>query len=490
MQVFVTTPLALVLGTFLVALGPRRGIWALFAALPFGASAAFGLAGVATLSLALFCALCLWLALMGRGPGPGRIAPVLRPGRPGFALGLLLVWAAWGSIALPVIFSGQTQVLVLVEGAQGLSMQLAPLAPSASNATQLMRLALGAGVFVILAAVFHRTPDHRAVRAAVICATGLMAVLVAVDMASHALHTPGLLDPLRTMKQLMLSDQRVHDLRRVVGGFAEPAALGAFSVGLYGFWLRLALGRRPWLLAWVFMVLTGLIVLRTTSAAAFAAMSVVTFWALARGLGAGRHARWGATSVALVLACLPVILASAVVAYTHIPLAPRLWDALVVSKLDSASALERAAWTQQALLNFVQTWGFGAGIGSVRASGWLASCLGGLGLMGTALYLWFLAGVFWPKAARRPAQVVTGDLDSALRMGCAAILLQAVLTRPYPDLDLLFFAMAGLATGLTQAQTGAMHEARSVIATDGIRPKVPGPEGRPRFVPRAQARGP
>lgn len=476
MQVFATTPLALFLGATLMVLGPRRGVWALFAALPFGASAAFGLAGVATLSLGLFCAACLWVALAGRGPGLGHIAFVLRPGWPGFALGLLLVWAVWGAFALPLVFSGQTQVLVLVEGAQGLSMQLAPLAPSASNATQLLRLALGAGVFVILTAVFYLTPDASAVRSAMICATLVMVGLVAADMASHALHHPNLLDPLRTMKQLMLSDQRVFDIRRIVGGFAEPAALGAFSVGLYGFWLRFAFGRHPPVLAWVFLGLAGLVVLRTTSAAAWATMAMVTIWVLARTVSLGRNAGTGHAFVALVVVCLPLGLVSLVVVFTHLPLVPRLWDVLVLSKLDSASALERAAWTEQALMNFVQTWGLGAGIGSVRASSWLAANLGGLGVIGTALYLWFLAGIFRPLAGRAQGGVMTGDLDNALRTGCGAILLQALLTRPYPDLDLLFFAMAGLATGLTHAKTRLARQRPHLSWPDqdpGLIPRVP-----------------
>ena len=96
----------------------------------------------------------------------------------------------------------------------------------------------------------------------------------------------------------------------------------------------------------------------------------------------------------------------------------------------------------------------GAGIGSVRASNWLLACLASIGLIGTMIFLAFLVSL-----ARLPSVSRNRDRDAvirALKAGCLAMFLSAMLTTATPDLGVFFFALAGLAAGL--ARGGQMEE--------------------------------
>lgn len=91
----------------------------------------------------------------------------------------------------------------------------------------------------------------------------------------------------------------------------------------------------------------------------------------------------------------------------------------------------------------------GAGLGSVRASSWIMATLASLGIIGTSLFVLFIASVLYSPKTRR----ITDDrliVVRALRSACIALLISANLTGATPDLGLFFFAFAGLAAGLNR----------------------------------------
>lgn len=130
-------------------------------------------------------------------------------------------------------------------------------------------------------------------------------------------------------------------------------------------------------------------------------------------------------------------------------------DQAIFRKIDTASGIERMSWNTQALRNFVDTYGLGAGMGAVRASSWLVACLASLGVLGTLLYAAFLVSlVRAPGATGEPERdAVIAGLKAAL----LAVVVQAILSAGTPDLGVFFFLLAGLLAGLSR---GGILEAR------------------------------
>jgi len=119
-------------------------------------------------------------------------------------------------------------------------------------------------------------------------------------------------------------------------------------------------------------------------------------------------------------------------------------DATVIDKPASDSGKERSKWNEQALTNFAETEGLGAGIGSVRASSLPIAVLGSIGAFGAATYGTFLFGVLFGRR-NRWSEPYPAACQSAARWGCFAQLIGASVAGSFPDVDLPFFVFAGLA---------------------------------------------
>ena len=460
MEIVPTTVLAL-LAAFVIALrGPARGLAALLAVAPFGAAAAFNLpaaggASILALDLVVVAAFCLVLLTHD---GPGRAAGSLGRGPGLWLLGVLVV-GTLSALFLPSVFAGKTTTFAIARSAEGPGIVENALAPSIGNLTQLFRLLLGGLAFVVAATVMRARPDPRLVLVAMAWATGVHAALGWIDVASWRLGLPDLLDPIRSANYSYLDHARMAGIKRMVGGFPEASSYGGFSLGLFAFWLHMWMRGQGGRLAAVMLALTAVALLRSTSSAAYVAAGayVLVYGSLAGSQALRRAVSEREVTIALValLSGWAALLAVAV-SYELVPAVTAFVDDTLLDKLGSSSGVERMSWNAQAWRNFLDTWGMGAGLGSVRASSWLMACLGSIGLAGTAIYLGFLAAL-----ARLPggAEPVRHTVVSALLCGCAILVLEAMLTKATPDMGVMFFAMAGMATGLSRG--AILSEARA-----------------------------
>ncbi|MFK7752156.1 MAG: hypothetical protein AB8B51_06365 [Sedimentitalea sp.] len=448
MEFVTTSVLAAALCLGLAVLRPYRGLWVFMITLPLGAVAAVNLPrfGGTSILITDVAVVVLVLAMLLRRDGPGEAAGTLRPFQPGFWLLGVVVITVLSGLFFPRLFLGQTDVFVIARTEGVLGIVSRPLAPTYGNISQALRQVLSALAFVALATLFRRVPDPRPVVVAMAAATALTLVLALLDLGSHALGWPDALDWLRSANYQILDRQVVLGLKRLVAGYPEPAALGYYALGLFGFWLRMAIGGQPWAL--VATLALGALVLRTTSSAAYLALAMflllVLFWQFRSLRPAAMHpVQVGVLSG--LGALIPLVTLGLVMAYGLVPGVASYFDTVLFGKLTSQSGVERMAWNRQAFVNLVDTRLVGAGIGAVRGSGWLGVTLASIGVLGTALYLGFLASVLrgQKRAERDPNLVV-----SALKYGCVAVFLQALLSRSVPNLDTAFFAMAGLSVGL------------------------------------------
>jgi hypothetical protein len=117
---------------------------------------------------------------------------------------------------------------------------------------------------------------------------------------------------------------------------------------------------------------------------------------------------------------------------------------LLFDKSSSDSAIDRGRWNQAAVEAFLATYGFGAGIGSVRASSFALAVLANLGGVGIVAYGAFLLLTLFRRAPR-PLDWFIVEVRAAARTACVALLIAATISGALIDLGLPFFILAGLA---------------------------------------------
>ena len=470
MEIVPTTAIALAAVLAIARLGPQRGLWAFLAVTPLGAAAAFNLPalGGASVLVADMAALALLAVVILRPGGIGRLLATVQPPRPGFLLTVLIAFAVFATLFFPRLFAHQTEVFGIARIAGEGRIVIRPLQPTTGNVTQLLRLGLGAAVFLALATAFRRAPEPRAAVTALAVAAWVHVGLGFLDLATFTVGVPELLEPIRTANYAMAVNHVMVGLKRMVGGFPEASAFGYYTMGLMGFWAQYWFDRgrlraAPWILAALVLVL---ILSTSTSAYVGAALFLLLFLALNWQRFARREVgpRVAAILGGLVVA-LPVTATSLVMAYQLSPEVAAYLDRILLDKLGSDSGVERMSWNVQAFRNFLDTWTVGAGLGSVRASNWLLANLASLGVVGTLLYAAFLVSVLRAAPPRREGEAAI--VVRALRAGCVALIARALVTKPTPDLDLLFFTLAGLAVGLSRGaelRGGAVRRARAAPA--------------------------
>ncbi|MGI3170894.1 hypothetical protein ACRARG_17215 [Pseudooceanicola sp. C21-150M6] len=468
MQLVVTTPIAFLVFFAILYVGPVRGVVLFFATMPFNSSAAFNLSGLGTVSLTDFGIVALFLALLLHGFTLSQIFSTLKPGQPGFSLLILVIVIAIGAVFLPRINAGNTEVFVLARrGDQG-AIFLAPLTPVGGNIAQVIRMILSGGAFVALAAAFRRYPDANMVLKGMTAATLIHLLFSIADLLSPYIGG----NPfafLRTGLVMILDSQVLLGVRRLIAGFPEPSAFSYYTVGLYGFWLRYWFGATKSPASTIFALLMGLLLIRSTSSAAYVALTAFTFLFLAWQLRTVAKSRRSVMLYSVMTLAIPAMFGAMVLLYSLVPAVSEMLDRIVFTKLNSHSGEERMSWNTQALTNMVETSGLGAGIGSVRASSWIFVCLGSLGLLGTGIYLWFIGKVLLARPPSAMKATRTAEVVAALQAGCVAILIQACLTKPYPNLETPFFAMAGLVAGLWYAMRAAQRSHAPVPPAPPVR---------------------
>ena len=454
MEIVPSTYLAPASIAILLRLGPYRGLWAFLFVAPFGAAAAFNLPAVGDVTIGqlelVICALVLTVFLMPGGPN--RFFGTLRPGQPGFWLMLLIAYSLISGFFFPRVFLGQTAIFSLSRAANTNGIITIPLQPSSGNISQPALLLLAALCFVALAALYRARPDEKAVLRAMVIVTLVNFVLGWVDVISFSFGVEFIMEPIRTANYDIAYNHYMAGIKRMVGGMPEASSYGAFSLGLFGFWLHYWItGPRNGWMTLMFIIATSAVLRSTSSGAYVAVVLLLAVYSIgwATLAGRGKVSRRAATLIFSGVIAFWVCLVGIVAGYQLVEPITIFFDDTILNKLESDSGVERGSWNTQAFKNFTDTWFLGAGLGSVRASNWFISCLGSIGVIGTFFYLAFL----W-TLARAPAtsgNAVRDALVQSMKIGGLALIIAALMTAPTPNLGTFFYGMAGLCAGLSRS---------------------------------------
>lgn len=459
MEFVASTPVIFGLIAFLMLKGPYRGLLPFAIMLPFGMMAAINLptvGGMSLLAIDVAFFVMLMLVLLRRDVGKD-IMTLMAPGSMALTLLLLLGYAVLSALFFPRIFAGATEVFSLSRSANENGISMVPLKPTNSNLSQLFRMCLQLGTFMIVAILIYRRPNADYLLKVIKWVTGVHVSLGVIDILTNGAGIAWILEPIRTANYALTLGQEMAGIRRMIGGFPEASSFGYFSLGLFGFWLSYFLSARSAndRSADICLALSAFVLLRSTSSSAYVGAAAFIFiFALLQFRKTS--IRGPVLSILLVLAGLvPLLIASTYVSYALVPAVESYVDRSLLNKLESNSGIERMTWNIQALKNLTDTYFIGAGLGSLRASNWVAVTLGTLGLPGLLIYLAF----FWRLFTASPTigDVRTQHIVFALQMGCLAMLMRSLVVHATPNMSMLFFLMAGSVAGLCALKVPVTH---------------------------------
>ncbi len=466
MAVYPAAAAFLLLWLWLSARNADNGILMAIAVIPFGMFAALVAGGLSMIIANLLAILSIFLLILRRiTHAPGSADFRLPPS--GIYLLVFAFYSVFSGIVLVRLFEGQFLVFPMTVTNRGpqvsnfFSSVMLPLRPTNSNIAQSVYILLSFAFF--LATVFvARRRGAEFIEKGLVWAASLNVVLGLLDF----LGADAVLSLVRTADYTLLNEHLVGPFSRVIGGYAEASAYGAASAAFFTYFFMSYLVVRTQshgILAAANFV-GALLAMSSTGIAALAAgiffvtLHFRVFLGFSMSRGFGHLMVIGVSFLAIAISALllvPVVMDSV----------SDILDRLVFSKQDSLSGRERGAWAAAGFDTFFQTWGLGAGVGSLRGNGIASVLLGSVGFPGTIAFLMFIFSAIGLPATG--ADRGTLRLFSAGRV-CALTLLTAMLvSATTPDPTLLLMAVSGLCVVARE----------QVFAGRTIEPLAPSAEG-------------
>ena len=282
-------------------------------------------------------------------------------------------------------------------------------------------------------------------RAALACVI-LNLVFAGLDLATYATGTTELLSFIRNSTYSLLSDTELAGFKRIVGSFVEASSFGYWTLGYCAFATSLWLSGIAPRLTFSLSLLSFVALLFSTSTTAYVGLAVyllaqlalISFYSMVRPIRPQMIAF--AIALPFIFSLVVVIICLNDASYAYFA---DLLNTMVFNKLSTDSGVERSSWNTQAIQNFLDTYGFGAGNGSVRASSFPIAVIASLGILGGVAYALFLLTIFFRNRRTAPPDIEAIQL--AAKSACFAWLVAASTSGSFIDLGLPFFAFAALA---------------------------------------------
>jgi hypothetical protein len=345
-----------------------------------------------------------------RGLVGGKAPPTKQSRKAAIYFCAFIAYALLATLLCPRIFEDQITV-GWTRHAAGLP-DLHPLKPGEGNMTQ-MGYALGALVcFLASNAIFRR---ERGTETLIKLAFTLSAFLIFwsfVDLATYYTGTSFLLDFIRNGSYAILSNDTISGLRRISGTYTEASFYASNALALFAFMFSFyQTGVKKRLAGIYAIILFGLLML-STSTTAYVGLALYISWVcFSYLLDLSKKGRIKRSIFVLSAAGLLAVFAFGLFCVFADGL--HLIQQMVFEKLDSHSGTERSTWNRTAWNAFLDSYGFGVGIGSTIASSFVLVLLSNTGLIGTFLY-----GKFFTSATKIPESGSRPDLTRKAVFAC------------------------------------------------------------------------
>jgi hypothetical protein len=368
--------------------------------------------------------------------------------RAGFWLLMTVLYGIADSFLMPRLFAGLSYVYA-IRAESSVGYILVPLGPSPGNLTQLIYFFGDFVCFVVFYAFASTTNGKKEFAAAALALTAANLAFAVLDLVTYWTNTAEMLAFIRNASYRMLNDTEVSGIKRIVGSFTEASQFAYLTLGLFGFtgrlWLSGVFPRLTFALAGA-SLLALILATSTTGYVGLGALIVISYLnCLIRTVGGQ-----ATVQMAAFVILLPIVI---FVAVAILALNDAQWlyiqdllNSMLFNKLSSDSGVERSAWNRQAITNFYDTFGLGAGIGSARASSFPIAVISSIGVVGAITYGGFLINVLFPRSMSGRSDPIEDAIQKAACSACLAWLIAASVAGSFVDLSLTFFLFAAVAS--------------------------------------------
>lgn len=445
----------LIIGALSFRLDPVFGYSALVISMLLGSAAAVTLSGFGNIQPAHVLLGVVLLFTLHHSEIRPREA-IFGISSPAFWLICTWIYGVCGAYFLPRFFEGRFSVNAVnsarfVGGYTGLFQ--VPLEPTNGNITQSIYFT---GDVICFLLFLSFASDERRFRLLTKIFVAYCAADVFFGVLDVATAQAGLSDALQFMRNstyIIYSDSTFGSATRIIGSFTEASAFAAATIGAFCFSIRLWLGG---VYPRISLPLAGalfILLMFSTSSTAYAALLPCVGFIYG---GAVLRLLRGKTTKQDVpfMAMVPLLIAvSILIIALNEQLARTIGDllnALLFDKSLSQSGLERARFNAEGYQTFLDSLGFGTGIGSVRTSSFPIAALSSLGVIGSFFYAMFIGFCLFGSRTREDSDYVIA-VRSAARSGCLGLLVAASISGSMIDLGLPFFALAALAVARPMA---------------------------------------
>lgn len=462
MEVFPAAGVFLLIWLVLVYRNADNGVPMVIAVLPFGMFAAVVAAGLSVILANLLAILTIGVLMLRWLSGRPGLASVQLPVSAIYIL-VFALYSLFSAIVLVRVFQDQFLVFPMNVTAKATRVSLIfpstmwSLRPTNSNLAQSVYILLSCGFFITAVLVMRRRGASFGDKG-MAWAAGLNAILGLLDF----LQLDTLLSPIRTADFTLANEHQMAGMARIIGGHAEASVFGAASAAFFGyFFMSYLIGRhrRDGVLALANLACA----LMALSSTAILALAAAVFLILLHSRTYLRHgiSRLFGHVFIIALACIGIVVCLMVILTPTVDLVSKILNNLILSKGNSLSGLERGAWAAAGFDAFIQTWGLGAGAGSLRSNGLAPVLLGSVGLPGTLAFLGFLAHAIIKPIT--PGALQTMRLFYASRVCALTLLASMLVSATVPDPTLFLMSVAAIAV-VTREKAADFNYFRSSVA--------------------------
>jgi hypothetical protein len=284
-----------------------------------------------------------------------------------------LLWSVFVTLTAPMVFDGQP---VLTPNGVGAVLNAGFV--TTSNIAQMGYLFLGVCVVVLLGRSKKATPQLIGL------AAGLTTVLSLWRYLNQTFGFPFPQDIFDNSPAFSYVETAPKGVQRFRGILSEPAGLAVSSLVTMSYMLPRALRVRGLRQIGAVLVAAAACYLGIVSTSAtFVVGGALVLAVVAVVLGAGFLVRRVSIGVvATIVGCVLVL-----VALWLLPIVYGFVEDTISAKVTSSSYTDRSGANNSSYGIFLDTWGFGVGLGSSRASSFLPGLLSTTGLPGTLLFL-------------------------------------------------------------------------------------------------------